>query len=246
MSGFSKGELKNLLRQASEPQFRKLLCAINASSGGGSAITIQNLCSTITGDLVGYSVISFDSATSTTTVEFFDDAWLPLGGAPANSGKCAEETIAVMTRCLCDDTLGDGTVIVHFTQFYYIDVPTGNIIVIDNKIPDLSADYTPSAGGANIGECDSLVPMAQQTYNYVSLTGPATYNPPSTVSSLRMGVALVNDPLTPPTLDTGAGSQPLHQGFSGEWDQGDPIINGTFIVTIPAGDVIAFDLVTLN
>ena len=117
MSGFSKNEAKNLLREALEPNFRKLICAVESTG----SITLESLCDITSGLEVGYVVVTFDPATDIKTVTYYDTDFTVLPSKPANSEVCKNQDIDVQSIQLCDDVNGDESSIVRFRRFFYVD-----------------------------------------------------------------------------------------------------------------------------
>lgn len=68
-------------------------------------VVYEKYCDITTGDVVGYAVLeTTETVPPTTTVKWFDVAFAPIGGQPANSKVCSVMDIETVTNCFQDVT----------------------------------------------------------------------------------------------------------------------------------------------
>lgn len=198
MSGFSKNEAKQLLREVLQPNFRQLICAVESAG----TMTLESLCDITSGLEVGYVVVTFDPATDTQTVTYYDTDFNVIVSKPANSEVCKNQDIDVQQIQLCDDVNGDESSIVRFRRFYYVDPSDATLTVIDDWNETLTAKYVVS----NVIDCNP-------NPEYTVITGAAgTWTMPTNVQSVSVTVIQAIDPDNLPTITTDIGTSDIYPG----------------------------------
>lgn len=129
------------------------------------------------------------------------------GITSANSQPCVEENKTIEIVCLCDDTLGDGSVIVQFKRIKSIS-STGVVTTLADYDEDLVTPYTPLG---TVVCCSELGTLAQVTQEREVLNGAGFWAVPGNAVSYSIKVLL---DAGNPTFTSSSGS--VTRLFAGE------------------------------
>lgn len=232
--GLSRQEIANLLKGTFSPLFRDLTCAVNSKG----TITLESLCDITSGLEVGYVVVTFDAATDTQTVTYYDTNFAVLGAKPSNSEVCKNQDIDVQVIQLCDDVLGDGTNIVRFKRFYYVDPEDASLTIIEDFNETLTSTYTVN----NVIDCNP-------NPEYVTITGAAgTWTMPTNTQSVSITVIQAIDPDNLPTITTDIGTSDIYPGqtISFSAAAGEVLMQSLVVDGNHANDIIGISYVAIR